>query len=727
MVKDPKSTQVLSKKSLCAEPAHINDVVDLLGSGEDPRNIFNAILDESLLSCKAKGAALLLPSNKDGQTHEVVAKVGIFDSDNFKTTSITEAKIGLAGRLQFAIIYLGAPIGAIIIDTEEELSKEAFQQGRMLAYHAGVCFEKQRNNQTIQTLHDRLEVLNEVNQLIASNASLDRLVKSLVRESAFRFSADVTVVMLVNEEKTLLTPKGSYGCTLNQVPSETPTNQGLLAQVLRVGGQISIQNLNSQPNHGLSFLADLDVQALEISCLEVRGDTLGVLINAYRSESFTSQEDLTRFAEFAQGAAVAIANSFNQERIKHYTTKLEDLVNKRTQDLEIATNKAEEANQAKSRFLANMSHELRTPLTAIVGYSSVLIDGIFGELTEKQSEALQAVCKSSEHLKNLIDDVLNLARIESGKEEAEIAQVSIKECLQHVSKLIQQNAINKGIRVMPVNLAQDLNDAKMLADSKHMNQVLINLLSNAVKYTPSGGQVWIKASTVSDKVKIEVCDTGVGIPTHKKLKLFERFERGEDSYSKSQEGTGIGLNLTKHLVELNGGLIGAESEEGQGSIFWIMMPLATATEASVTLAQTNSPKKKTRLDGLSALVVEDNQDTCEVLRQVLQAAGASVKTAHNVKEGIIALEENIPDIILTDLAMPGETGISLINHIRRGAENIKKLPIIVLSACAFESDKQNAFDAGASAFIAKPFNPSSILTQVRDLTLAGAFNSSKNS
>jgi CheY-like chemotaxis protein len=198
-------------------------------------------------------------------------------------------------------------------------------------------------------------------------------------------------------------------------------------------------------------------------------------------------------------------------------------------------------------------------------------------------------------------------------------------------------------------------------------------------------------------------------------RLFDRFERGEDTYSKNQEGTGIGLNLTRHLVELNGGRISVESKEGQGSVFWIMMPIAA--DEGDTVTQKEQRTITARLDGLTTLVVDDNNDTCEVLKQILSAAGATVLTEHSTKGGISALENCQPDIVLTDLAMPGESGVVLIEHIRKAEGSTATIPIIVLSACAFEADRVAAMDAGASVFIPKPFKPSEIIQNVRQLTI----------
>lgn len=713
----------------------IEQIMRMVQNGDEPRRIFASIAECATNTPGVQSCALYLPSDKPDVQEEVIAQHGEFPSDEdisaftdrsgraaLQPTANSYHRSESGSLLCFDVVCLGAPIGSLIVTAPEGLSQVCCEKITYLAHYAGIVFERQRLSTTLQHFLDRLQVLNELNQLIASNVGLTRIVKSLARESAFRFAADIALAFLINEERTKVTLKGGYGCTPNAVPTEIELDTGILGQVMRLGGHFSISNIRNQTEHGLDFLEPLEIRAVDVCCLEVRGEPLGVIVIGYRRGTVMSQNDLTRFEEFAQGAAVAIANARTQERITAYTERLQDLVDQRTSDLAVQTQRAEEANKAKSQFLANMSHELRTPLTAIVGYSSVLADGLFGEMNDKQTDALNAITRSSEHLKNLIDDVLNLARIESGKEVPEPTRVMISEVLEQSYKLMLQTATGKNVTLRKMEIPENLAKASLFVDAKHMQQIIINVMSNAVKYTPPGGDVWLETEVVVDKVKIAVHDTGVGISAAKMETLFERFERGEDTYSKDQEGTGIGLNLTRRLVELNGGRIGVESEEGKGSTFWIVMPIAHDDAQSPT--QTEQKTSRARLDGLSTLVVDDNRDTCEVLRQILAAAGASVTTAHTVREGIELLDQSVPDIVLTDLAMPGESGLVLIEYIRNSSGPTGSLPVMVLSACAFENDREAAMNAGASAFMPKPFKPSEVLSHVRELTLSLAMQGS---
>lgn len=734
-----RTTQAISRSSLNLNGSgdNIARIVRMIENGEEPRRIYPAIVECATNTPGIKGAAIYLPSEKQPDQQDLLAIYGeqnIPPPDETDTERVKRMPLQMAaGKYHkttsgsytyFDIMYLGAPIGTLVIVAPDGVSRESSEKMAMLSFLIGTVAERQKLSSTLQHFVDRLEVLNELNQLIASNVGLQRIVKNIARESAFRFAADVALSFVLNEDGTFLEVKGGYGCTQQLIPDRFELKDGILGQVLQLGGHISVTDLKNHNGHGLPFLEELGIKSIDMCCLEVRGETLGALLIGYRRETVLSQNDLTRFEEFCQGTAVAIANARTQERINSYAEKLEELVEKRTADLAVQSMKAEDANKAKSRFLANMSHELRTPLTAIVGYSSVLADGIFGPMTDKQNDALKAITRSSDHLKHLIDDVLNLARVESGKEVPEPKEVSIKETLEQTHKLILQSSINKGVSLQPLVLSEEVAQACMWIDGKHIHQIIINLMSNAVKYTPKGGQVWVNCELVGDKVRIDITDTGVGVSPEKLRRLFERFERGEDTYSREQEGTGIGLNLTKHLVELNGGRISVESTLEKGSKFSIFVPQARTKTNAVSKAE--SKGARIRIDGVDVLVTDDNQDTCEVLRQVLMAAGANVTISQSVERSIEILKTSVPDIILTDLAMPRQSGLVLIQHLRQSESALSQIPVIVLSACAFESDRQKALAAGAGFFMAKPFKPEEVVQKVREMTTGKALRSTTN-
>ncbi len=712
----------------------------LIEVGEEPAKIYSCIAKIAAALPGVDSAGIYLPGEtSDGNSSALLAAhIGLAEIPEPTVTAterFTRREVhGQALTYQPAdnsalyytdIICLGAPIGSIGVSALSGLSTEAREALSELSYYVSITFERQRLSSKLRHYVDRLEVLTELNQLIATNVGLDRITKTLARELAFRFTADCALTMLLSASGEQLEVKGSYGCGRDAFPAQLELQNTMIGRALRLGGALSIPDINLQRDHGLGFLHDQGLTSIHCCSLDVRGETLGLILIGYRSPTPLGEYDSQMFEEFAQGAGVAVANARSQARITGYAERLEELVQLRTADLAVQTSKAEEANRAKSRFVANMSHELRTPLTAIIGYSSVLADGVYGAVNDKQKDALLSITRSSSHLKELIDEVLNLSRIEAGKEDPEPSKVELYPLLQQINKLMLQSAVGKGVSLVALELEERLKSSKLFVDPRHIRQILINLMSNAVKYTPSGGKVTVKVECLGDKLKISITDTGVGITHEHQQRLFQRFERGEDSYSQIQSGTGIGLSLTKHLVEINGGRIGVESEVGQGSTFWFLVPLSDSdTLIDHTLSDSTQASPMSRLDGLNILVVDDNQMACEVLSTILSEVGGNPYVARSVADAKKIAESVDLDAALVDLAIPGESGVDLINYFRQQClEPQSNMPLIVVSACVFENDRKRAMEGGASYFIAKPFSPQEIVQTVRHLTTNSVINS----
>jgi signal transduction histidine kinase/ActR/RegA family two-component response regulator len=574
------------------------------------------------------------------------------------------------------------------------------------------------DNDKLRKAEARLEIFSELNQLIGSGVSLERIVRTLSRQLAFRFSADVSLILLLTESGDVLEVKGGFG--YSDQNKRVPILNNALGRLLRLGGMMSIPDLSHNTDHGFEFLLQNGISSVLCCSIEARAETLGIILIGYKRPTNYEEEITEMFAEFCQGASAAIMNARSQARLTAYAERLEELVQQRTVDLANQKELAEESNRAKSRFVANMSHELRTPLTAIVGYASVLRDGVFGAVNEKQFDALQSIFKSSEHLKELIDEVLNLSRIEAGKEDPEPSKVELYSLLQQCYKLVIQNAASKGVKILPLTIADSIKTEKLWVDPRHIRQILLNLLSNAIKYTPTEGSVGLEANVCGDKMQISVKDTGVGLSASDKEKLFQRFERGDDSYSRDQIGTGLGLSLTKHLVAINGGHISVESEKGIGSTFSILIPIAECS--GVKAEDTNQENAlDIRLDGLNILVCDDNLLTRDVLQILIHRYGGIPFLAESVKEARGLIENNQFDLSIVDLAMPGEDGFKLMDFIRNYPNQaVSKMPILVVTACVFEEDKNNAFKHGASAFVPKPFVMDEVVTRIRELSIQSA-------
>jgi len=273
----------------------------------------------------------------------------------------------------------------------------------------------------------------------------------------------------------------------------------------------------------------------------------------------------------------ALADEFNRmaARLQAYYADLEHEVQERTRELATAlaqldrkSRELEAASHHKSEFLANMSHELRTPLNAISGFSQVLRRGLVGEVNEKQAEYLDDVLTASRHLLSLIDDVLDLAKVEAGQIELRVAPFSLPDVLEGGAVVVRERATRDDVRV---SVTSDPGITTVIGDERRIRQVIFNLLSNAVKFTPAGGEVSISAARVDGEIRISVRDTGPGIPSEDQERIFEEFQQAEAG-KEQHEGTGLGLALSKRLVELHDGRIWVDSKPGNGSTFTFTLP-----------------------------------------------------------------------------------------------------------------------------------------------------------
>lgn len=378
-------------------------------------------------------------------------------------------------------------------------------------------------------------------------------------------------------------------------------------------------------------------------------------------------------------------------------------VEERTQELSLANAELARAVRLKDEFLANMSHELRTPLNAILGMSEALQENVYGEINSKQYRSLQIVQDSGRHLLALINDILDISKIEAGKLDFERIPVDINGVITSSIAMVKQNAGKKQIKIS--STIQDT-IITFLADERRIKQILVNLLSNAVKFTPEGGKIHISVSTDEDRETLHfaVTDNGVGIATEDTERLFHPFEQLDSRLSRMHAGTGLGLALVRRLTELHGGGVTLVSEPGKGSTFTVSIPFLdpeTDREKSENgKRKSPGPSDGAQFAGEYILLAEDNEQNVMTIRDYLTKKGLSVTVARNGLEAIASLNEKIR-LILMDIQMPGMDGLEAIRRIRSGSE-YGDVPIIAITALAMPGDRDRCLSAGADDYLSKP-------------------------
>ena len=392
-------------------------------------------------------------------------------------------------------------------------------------------------------------------------------------------------------------------------------------------------------------------------------------------------------------------------------------VEERTAELSRANVRLAKANQLKDEFLANMSHELRTPLNTILAVSEILVEQIYGFLNEKQLKSLQILHKSGNHLLSLINDILDLSKIEAGKVELQYDLFHISDICQASLLFIKELAHKKQIQVTS---KIDNEDNTLYADIRRVKQILINLLNNAVKFTPEGGRIMLEVTSMADKkaVNFSVIDTGIGIAQEDMPRLFKSFEQIDSGLARQYEGTGLGLTLVHKLVDLHGGCITLKSEVGKGSNFTVTLPnwrhdgVKTTTDIELLTQPSASTPNYRITSSKLILLAEDNPANVEIFVDYLRHFGYRVNVAGTGIEVLERLSEERPDLILMDIQMPKMDGFETTRCIRTKVE-YKNLPIIALTALTMSGDKERCLEAGTNTYLSKPVNLQELIRVIK--------------
>jgi two-component system sensor histidine kinase/response regulator len=490
----------------------------------------------------------------------------------------------------------------------------------------------------------------------------------------------------------------------------------------------------------LKLLRQAKVRAKLVVPVVVREELWGLLIvhQCWEPRHWESHEE-TFLKRIAEHLAIAIYQARLYSQLQQQKHMLEQRVAERTQELGDTLVAAQAASRAKTEFLAAMSHELQTPLTCIIGMAETLLrvmsqkPDTYSLPPEKQQDYLRIIKRSGEHLLELINDILDVSQVEAGKTVLNVSRFSLSQLAHQSLQMLREKArsneveFSLDLRLDPESSSEKtLQEDLFTADRRRVRQILLNLLSNAIKFTPAGGRVTLRVWTETNTAIFQIEDTGIGIPENQYSLLFQKFQQLDSTYHRRYEGTGLGLALTKQLVELHGGKIEVKSTVGAGSTFTVRLPAQPLAKSSDIKEFHPSPAPAaTRVDngvaksyaltsGGRIALIEDHEESAMLICDLLTAAGCQVIWMVDGSTAIKQIEMLQPLLVITDIQLPGMDGFEIMKFLRRHPAT-QSTKILALTAKALPVDKERCLAAGADDYLAKPIQPYQLLDKVAGL------------
>jgi signal transduction histidine kinase/ActR/RegA family two-component response regulator len=545
----------------------------------------------------------------------------------------------------------------------------------------------------------KIKVYNVDGQAVYSSV-LPEIGENKSQNSGFRNALEGR---LVNE----LTHRGSMSATEGEIQNVDVVSTYIPIRLANNGKVVAVFELYSNVTDSVARIKEVTIQLLFA--------LIGTFLALYLSLlAIVARADRILGRQYA-------ALEENETRLLGKTAELETEINERHEierALRHSEHAAASANRAKSDFLSGMSHELRTPMNSILGFAQLLETEPVTPLTERQQLFVKQIIKAGKHLLSLINQVLDLAKIEAGKLPISLEVVRVANVVDEALHMVQHLA--EQMSVQPVNTR--VGNLYVVADYGRLKQVILNLLSNAVKYNLPNGSISIQASDHGGVVKISVSDTGVGIEEEKQKELFQPFSRL--GYEAGEiEGSGIGLALSKRLVESMSGKIGVESKKGQGSTFWITLPAAPPapdsgefSAASIDLPEGPQPDKRlSRRPRKRVLYVEDNPSNVFLMEEVVnRLPEVQLISAHTGELGIALAKQERPDLVIMDINLPGIDGLEALSVLRHDPLTAA-IPVMALTANALASDIERGLAAGFDAYETKPIQITAFTQVLRDM------------
>jgi signal transduction histidine kinase len=580
-------------------------------------------------------------------------------------------------------------IFSIFLEQHHEFTKDELQLAKSLADQAAVAIENARLYQVTEERGKRLATLVEVAQRLTRGLDLPDVLNAITEAAGTVFDGEATI--RIREGNDLVWTTGTPKAYALPVKKRLRIGESVAGQTALKGEPVVVPNMlkddRVSPAHRDIPIPE-ELQSTMLIPLRLESRVVGVL-NIYRERGYKFDEEEIRLAStFADQAAIAIENA-----------RLFNEVQERTEELERAKDVAEAVNNAKSEFLSNMSHELRSPLNAVLGFSDLLLMLV---KEEKIVDIAEKIRESGKHLTRLIEDLLDLDRIETGKVSLDMQEAEINQLVEEVAE-IRSGQLPAGFTL---KAEYHSGCGTVICDPVRINQILTNLLDNAVKYSPEGGTIRLKTEAVSGEARISVEDEGLGMTPEEISVIFDRFSQLESGTKRRAGGLGLGLSIVKKLLELHGGRILVKSTKGVGSAFSFVLPMTTAKRIT-SGKKKKKPGKNGTADaepwsGRKILVVDDLEHNHEYVK-ILMKSASRIISAYNGEEGVEAAKNEHPDLIFMDLRMPVLDGFEAIEKLKTAAET-REIPVLAVTAQAMKEDRERCLELGANGFITKPID-----------------------
>lgn len=574
-------------------------------------------------------------------------------------------------------------------DETIELVTTFAAQGAIAIQNVQLFRELQERGAELARSVDELRALSEISQAVSSSLDADEVLTTIVAQAVDLSEADGGSIFEYEPDTGEFALRTCFGTdaelaeALREIPiglDDTFIGRAASAREVRQAPELASEaadpHLDALRRHGWRSIVAVPLR---------RGDdVIGILTVRRKTPGAFAEEGVRLLETLAGQSATAIHNAGLFRELEH-----------KSRELEVAS-------RHKSEFLASMSHELRTPLNAVIGFSDVLLDRMFGELTERQEEYVRDIGDSGRHLLELINEILDLSKIEAGRMEVDLAPVSLPDLLEHGAAMVRERAARQGVS-LALDVAPEV--GIVLADELKLKQVVLNLLTNAIKFTPAGGSVDMAAAVDGDLAVVTVRDTGSGIPEAEHEAIFEAFQRGGRGARETTEGTGLGLTLSRRIVHMHGGRLWMESRVGEGSTFAFSVPTLASVEATPAGASEAGTVAGESAGAGGILVVEDDPRSADLLRVILEGAGHTVVVARDGVEGLEIARRMGPAAIVLDVLLPRLDGWELLARLKRDPAT-SALPVVIVSML---DERGAGFALGAAEYLVKPVDRDDLL------------------